>query len=99
AADRPDGTRWPARAVAGEQVARRAGAAGLLRRGRRDGALVARIVFFGTPELAVPSLEALCDAGMSPGLVVSRPDRPVGRGHRMASPPVVEAARARGLEV
>ncbi len=60
---------------------------------------MARVVFFGTPELAVPSLEALCDAGMSPGLVVSRPDRPVGRGHRLASPPVVEAARARGLEV
>lgn len=60
---------------------------------------MAKIVFFGTPELAVPSLEALCDAGMSPGLVVSRPDRPVGRGHRLASPPVVAAARARGLEV
>lgn len=57
------------------------------------------IVFFGTPDFAVPTLDALCAADLAPVLVVSRPDRPVGRGRSLASPPVVEAARRWGLEV
>jgi len=39
-----------------------------------------RLVFFGSPEAALPSLEALCDAGHVIALVVTQPDRPSGRG-------------------
>lgn len=58
-----------------------------------------RLAFFGTPEFAVPTLEALCAAGRAPLLVVSQPDRPAGRGRSLRSPPVVDFARAAGLEV
>jgi len=55
-----------------------------------------RIVFFGTPEFAVPSLRALL-AGRDPVIgVVCQPDKPAGRGQRLAVPPVKQAAlRAR----
>lgn len=56
-----------------------------------------RLIFFGTPEFAVPSLEALVAAGYPPLLVVSQPSRPAGRGHALKEPPVVEAARRLGL--
>lgn len=52
-----------------------------------------RVVFFGTPEFAVPSLEALAGGGFAPLLVVSQPSRPAGRGHALKEPPVVAAAR------
>jgi methionyl-tRNA formyltransferase len=39
----------------------------------------------------------LADAGLAPSLVLSRPDRPKGRGRRLASPPVADAARAQSL--
>ena len=58
-----------------------------------------RTVFFGTPHFAVPTLDALVAAGHAPVLVISQPDRPVGRGRRLVSPPVAEAARALGLEL
>ena len=58
-----------------------------------------RLLFFGTPEFAVPSLAALVDAGVVPLLVVSQPDRPAGRGKRLAAPPVARWARERGLPV
>lgn len=58
-----------------------------------------RLAFFGTPDFAVPHLEAVVAAGHEVALVVSRPDQPVGRGHQLASPPVVEAARRLGLPV
>lgn len=58
-----------------------------------------RLVFFGTPEFAVPALAALVDAGVTPLLVVSQPDRPAGRGKRLAAPPVARWARERGLPV
>lgn len=58
-----------------------------------------RIVFCGTPEYAVPSLERL--AGLCPRheivAVVSQPDKPKGRSGTPAPPPVVEAARKLGL--
>ena len=57
------------------------------------------LVFLGTPEFAVPTLQALVDAGHHVGLVVSQPDKPVGRGMAVVSPPVVARARALGLEV
>ena len=56
-----------------------------------------RIVYFGTPEFAVPSLEALLAAGHEIALVVSRPDQPSGRHMRLTAPPVVDVARERGL--
>lgn len=55
------------------------------------------IVFFGTPGFAVPSLEALCEAGRRPGLVVSQPSRPVGRGQTLQQPPVARRALELGL--
>jgi methionyl-tRNA formyltransferase len=58
-----------------------------------------RIVFFGTPEFAVPTLEALVAAGRKPVLVITRPARPAGRGQEVQEPPVAEAARRHGLEV
>ena len=58
-----------------------------------------RILFFGTPELAVPTLAALVEAGRSPVRVVTQPARPVGRGQRLQDPPVALWARERGLEV
>lgn len=61
-----------------------------------------RLVFFGTPEFAVPSLEALVTSGqvasgLAPLLVVSQPSRPAGRGHALKEPPVIETARRLGL--
>jgi methionyl-tRNA formyltransferase len=59
-----------------------------------------RIAFFGTPESAVPALEALLDAPrIDVPLVVTNPDRPRGRGHALAPPPVKEAALRAGVEV
>ncbi|MBZ0112019.1 MAG: methionyl-tRNA formyltransferase [Thermoanaerobaculia bacterium] len=58
-----------------------------------------RLAFFGTPDFAVPTLEALCAAGSAPRLVVSQPDRPAGRGRALRRPPVVESALAAGLDV
>lgn len=58
----------------------------------------ARTVFMGTPEFAVPSLEAL--AARYPVIgVVTQPDRPAGRGRQVAEPPVKRRALAAGLAV
>jgi methionyl-tRNA formyltransferase len=52
-----------------------------------------RVAFFGTPEPAVPALEALlADPRITVPLAVTNPDRPRGRGHELAAPPVKEAA-------
>jgi len=58
-----------------------------------------KIVFFGTPEFAVPCLDRLIESDHQVVLVVSRPDKPVGRKKVMTSPPVVESALAHGLDV
>jgi methionyl-tRNA formyltransferase len=58
-----------------------------------------RIVFFGTPEFAVPSLAALIDGPDEVVGVVSQADRPAGRGRKLRVPPVVELALARGIAV
>ncbi len=58
-----------------------------------------KLVFCGTPRFAVPTLEALIAAGHEIALVVSQPDRPVGRSQQMTAPPVKETAMAAGLEV
>jgi methionyl-tRNA formyltransferase len=58
-----------------------------------------RILFFGTPAFAVPSLEALIAAGMTVPAVICQPDRPKGRGQKVSPPPVKIAAEAHGLSV
>lgn len=59
----------------------------------------ARIVFMGTPRFAVPSLEALCNSGDQIVTVVTRPDKPKGRGRAVTPCPVKEAALELGLGV
>jgi len=59
---------------------------------------MAKVVFMGTPDFAVPSLEALC-AHHQVVLVVTRPDRKQGRGRKLCSPPVKDVALRRGLQV
>ena len=57
-----------------------------------------RVVFLGTSEFAATILERLAGSGDArPVLVVTRPDRPRGRGRRSASPPVAETSRALGI--
>jgi len=58
-----------------------------------------KLVFCGTPQFAVPSLEALRRAGHEVALVVSQPDRPVGRKQELTAPPVKQAALAAGIPV
>lgn len=58
-----------------------------------------RVVFMGTPDFAVPSLLALVDAGYEVPAVVTRPDRPKGRGRRRVSSPVKRTAEERGLDL
>lgn len=58
-----------------------------------------RIVFMGTPEFAVPSLEALLRSEDQVVGVVSQPDRPKGRGHQLIAPPVRLVAERAGIPV
>jgi methionyl-tRNA formyltransferase len=58
-----------------------------------------KLVFCGTPQFAVPSLERLVAAGFSVQLVVCQPDRPQGRGMELAAPPVKKAAQRFGIPV
>ena len=58
-----------------------------------------RVVFMGTPEFAVPSLEALVDAGHEVPLVLTRPDAVRGRGRRLEPSPVKARALELGLDV
>ncbi|WP_418308706.1 methionyl-tRNA formyltransferase [Phascolarctobacterium succinatutens] len=59
-----------------------------------------RIVFMGTPDFAVGSLQALCESGKYEILaVVTQPDRPKGRGNKLLQTPVKEYALAQGLTV
>jgi methionyl-tRNA formyltransferase len=57
------------------------------------------LVFFGSPEFAVPTLEALVDAGLAPALVVTQPAKPAGRGKKPQDPPVAVWAREHELPV
>jgi methionyl-tRNA formyltransferase len=58
-----------------------------------------RVVFAGTPEVAVPSLDALLASRHEVVAVCTRPDAPSGRGKRLTASPVAERATAAGLEV
>jgi methionyl-tRNA formyltransferase len=56
-----------------------------------------RTVYLGTSEFAAVVLRRLADSPHSPALVLTRPDRPRGRGRKVASPPVAQAARELGI--
>lgn len=58
-----------------------------------------KIVFMGTPAAAVPSLERLVSDGHEIVAVYTQPDRPSGRGNRLASPPVKMLAQSLGITV
>ncbi|GGT46878.1 methionyl-tRNA formyltransferase [Streptomyces purpureus] len=59
-----------------------------------------KLVFAGTPEVAVPALDALLDSGRHEvAAVVTRPDAPAGRGRRLVASPVAERAEEAGIEV
>jgi methionyl-tRNA formyltransferase len=58
-----------------------------------------KLVFCGTPQFAVPTLQALIAGGHEVALVVSQPDRPVGRSQQLTPPPVKQTALAAGLEI
>ena len=58
-----------------------------------------RLVFAGTPEFAVPSLQACLASGADVVAVYTQPDRPAGRGRKLAASPVKQAALAAGIVV
>ena len=58
-----------------------------------------KVIFMGTPDFSVGTLEALIKAGHEVVLAVTRPDKPKGRGKVLQAPPVKTAALAHGIEV
>jgi methionyl-tRNA formyltransferase len=58
-----------------------------------------RIIFWGTPEFALPALRALGDEGHDVAAVVTQPDRPAGRGREVAKSPVKVEAEEQGIPV
>ena len=58
-----------------------------------------KIVFMGTPDFAVETLNEIVNAGHEVALVVTQPDKPKGRGNKMQFPPVKERALELGLSV
>jgi len=58
-----------------------------------------KLVFCGTPQFAVPTLEALIAAGHEIALVVSQPDRPTGREQQLTASAVKQAAQAAGISI
>lgn len=58
-----------------------------------------RVIFMGTPDFSVGTLQAIYEAGHEVCLVVTQPDKPKGRGHAMQYTPVKEYAVEKGIEV
>ena len=58
-----------------------------------------KIIFAGTPEFAVPALQALIDAGFEVAMVLTQPDRPAGRGMQLKASPVKQLALQHNLPV
>jgi len=58
-----------------------------------------RIIFFGTPDFAVPTLRALQESSEKVVTAVTQPDRAKGRGHKLSQPPVKEYALSKGIPV
>ena len=61
--------------------------------------MTVRIIFMGTPEFAVPTLEALIKSEYELAAVVTQPDRPSGRGRKLTPSPVKVAATEAGIDV
>src|ERR1039458_626361 len=57
------------------------------------------LLFFGTPDFAVPTLEKLIAEEFAIDLVVTNLDQPSGRGYELKAPPVKQAALSAGLQV
>lgn len=57
------------------------------------------LIFAGTPAFAVPALEALLRAGHRIRAVYTQPDRPAGRGRKLAASPVKQCAQTHGIEI
>ena len=78
-------------------------APGRIRTGRNEPesslAAALRTVYLGTSQFAAAVLRRLADSPHRPQLVVTPPDRPKGRGRKLASPPAAEAARELGIEL
>ena len=60
---------------------------------------IRRVAFFGSPEFALPTLDALAESRFRPILVVSQPPRPAGRGQKAEDTAVALRARSLGIEV
>ena len=58
-----------------------------------------RIVYFGTPEFAVPTLRTLIESSHDVVALVSQPDRPRGRGHHLAPTATKVLAESKGVPV
>ncbi|MFH1038384.1 MAG: methionyl-tRNA formyltransferase [PVC group bacterium] len=58
-----------------------------------------RIIYMGTPEFSLPGLEEIHRRGIEIAMVVTRPDRPAGRGRSLTASPVKERALSMGLDV
>ena len=58
-----------------------------------------RILFMGTPDIAAKCLRTMLDAGLEVAGVFTQPDRPRGRGMKLAPSPVKELATERGIAV
>jgi methionyl-tRNA formyltransferase len=59
----------------------------------------ARVVFAGTPDFSVPTLEGLIGAGVELPFVLTQPDRPAGRGRKLTPSPVKQVAAGHGVPV
>src|SRR5712692_5504121 len=57
-----------------------------------------RVLFYGTPEFALPTLDALLERH-TVAAVITQPDKPAGRGRHVQAPPVKERALAAGIPV
>lgn len=60
---------------------------------------MSRLVFAGTPDFALASLQALVESGQVPLVVLTQPDRPAGRGRKLTASPVKQYALQQGIEV
>ena len=58
-----------------------------------------RVLYMGTPDFAVPTLQAMIEAGHEVVAVITQPDRPRGRGKKNTAPPVKVAAQAMNIPV
>ncbi len=58
-----------------------------------------KVIFAGTPEFAVASLKAIVEVGVIPSAVLTQPDRPAGRGKRLAASPVKQYASDQRIPV